>query len=165
MKKLCVISALCVLLSAFCQAQVPHDFGLANNLRTNETYTSASMVTNTVGTNVTYGAAITNSVRDLSLYQYAAAMLAFTPVTVNGGTNALTCTFARSLDNITYETTPQFTIAITIPATNLPVALATNISDYIGPWPYVKLVSVQNADVTSVLTNVSLKLVTKRYLR
>ena len=165
LKKLFLIGCLALPAGFACAQGVTHDFGLANNLRTNETYTSASMVTNTVGTNITYGVAITNDVIDLSLYQNAVAMLAFTPATTNGGTNAITLTFARSLDNVIYETLPRFAFGATIPATTAPVALATNLDEYIGCWPFLKLISVNEAEVTSTLTNVSLKLATKRYLR
>lgn len=158
-------AATLIVLAFPARAQVTHDFGLANNFITQMLVTASSTVTNVIGTNTYTGSAITNAVRDLALYQNAAAMLTFTPMEANGGTNTLVCTFARSLDSVTYETTPTFGFGVTIPATTNAVALATNLSDYIGPWPYVKLVSVLNGEVTTALTNVSLKLVTKRYLR
>lgn len=159
MKRLFLAAILAVAVSA--SAQVTFDFGLANNIRASSTVTTAYMVTNTVGTNVTYGVGVTNAVADISLWQNWSGMLAFTPLASNAGTETLTVNLARSMDNVTWETTPGIAFLTTTPASTAAVALYTNLATFIGPAPYVKLVSVVNA-ATNALTNVSFKISAKR---
>lgn len=164
MKTRILFSVCCLLFALRVGAQSVFDFGLANNIRTQQTVTAASFVTNTVGTNVTYGAGITNAVKNLALNQYLGAMLAFTPLGTNVGDATLTVTFARSVDGVTYETSPRFTWSVAITGTNA-LAYYTNLSPLIGPAAYLTNISVVSTETNTALTNVSLKLGGKYYLR
>lgn len=156
------LSALCFLLSALSSpAQVvTHDVGIANYIAASTTITPATWFTNTVGTNAYGGLALTNPVAYVGQAQNWGAIFAARPFASNDIPQAITVTCARSLDNSTWETTPQFTFLLSVDGTNA-VAAYTNLSTFIGPAPWLKIMSVANG-ATNILTNLTFKIAGKR---
>jgi hypothetical protein len=82
-------------------------------------------------------------------------------------TNAITFTFARSLDGATaasgvWETASLPAVAVTATSTNRTVVLTNLSSSVIGAFPYVKLYSVANAAATSgAHVSVTVRAITK----
>lgn len=77
------------------------------------------------------------------------------------GTGLVTITFARSPDNVNWETSPRFTWVNSLNGVT-PVVGYTNIpSSVIGAAGYIKVVSIVNADANVNGTNSALYLVKK----
>ena len=77
------------------------------------------------------------------------------------GTGGLTITFARSSDNVNFETTPRFTWAPVLNGNTAVVAWTNFPSAMIGASGYIKVISIANADVNASATNCVLRLVKK----
>jgi len=92
---------------------------------------------------VTPGSVITMTKSNNVAFQIFATSLA-------GSTNAVTANFAKSVDGVTYETTPSVTLAVTANGTNAVSAL-TNVAT--GAVGYLKLTSIVNGN-TNALTGV-----------
>jgi hypothetical protein len=77
------------------------------------------------------------------------------------GTDAITITFARSVDGTTWETTPRFTWATALNGTTAVVTYTNLNSSLIGAAGYLKVISIQNASATVLGTNASLTVIKK----
>lgn len=77
----------------------------------------------------------------------------------------ITFTFARSMDNVTWETSPQFTAVFALASTAETIKWSQLTSTTIGSAAYVKIVSIVNANTTANSTNSSLKLGVKNIKR
>jgi hypothetical protein len=118
------------------------DFGITNSIANN--YTTTVNLGNAV--------AITGQDR-------GGLMLSMTGS--QAGTGLVTITFARSPDNVNWETTPRFTWAAALNGTT-PVVACTNLDQtVVGAFGYLKVVSIVNADASCLGTAASLKLVKK----
>jgi hypothetical protein len=76
-------------------------------------------------------------------------------------TDAITITFARSVDGTTWETTPRFTWATALNGTTAVVTYTNLNSSLIGAAGYLKVISIQNASATVLGTNASLTVIKK----
>lgn len=79
-------------------------------------------------------------------------------------TGTMTFTLARSMDGTTFETTPRMIYAVAANG-NTVVTLCTNLtSTWVGPYKYIRMVSVANADANAALnfTNLQFSAVIKK---
>lgn len=78
------------------------------------------------------------------------------------GTGGLTVTFARSVDNVSWETTPRFAWAPALNGNTAVVAYTNFPSSIIGGAGWIKVVSIANADVSATATNARLRVILKK---
>ena len=77
------------------------------------------------------------------------------------GTGVQTLTFARSVDNTTFETTPRFTMTTALNGTTAVVCYTNIPNTVIGAAGWLKCVTYQNADAVANATNVTIRLIKK----
>jgi hypothetical protein len=77
------------------------------------------------------------------------------------GTGAITVTFARSSDGTVWETTPRVAWVTALNGNTAVVAYTNLNAALLGSAPYIKVMSIANADASRAATNASLTLVKK----
>jgi len=76
----------------------------------------------------------------------------------DAGTDVTAVKFARSVDGVTYETTPSMVISLTHAGTTTTACLS---NWNVGAVGYIKCVAISNAAATANLTNLVIKVTTK----
>jgi len=112
----------------------------------------------TQGTNAIAGSATVSPAAVFTLTKFNNVALQLTAkASGSTDTNAVTASFAKSVDGVTYETTPSVTLAVTSSSTNA-ITGVTNAA--LGAVGYLKLTSIVNSN-TNALTGVSVQAVKK----
>ncbi len=107
-------------------------------------YPETVALTNTLNNTTTVTANLGNAI---SLNAVESLGFAYTwQGSVAGNTNNITFTFARSIDNTNWETTPKLTWVIPMNGATTNTAYTNWGSAYIGPAAWIKILSAQNGD-------------------
>ena len=102
----------------------------------------------TQGTNAIAGSAtVTPATTAVVVTKFDNVAFQFTAHSTADATNAVTANFAKSVDGVTYETTPSVALPVTLNGTNA-VSAVTNLST--GAVGYLKLKSIVNSDTNAV---------------
>jgi hypothetical protein len=117
-----------------------------------------SNLTNTIGKATTESANVGDAIK-IDKTDTLGMCLSFCGDAATNGNIVLT--FARSPDNSTWETTPQFTWTVVNNASTNTVCWTNWPDTVIGCAPYLKLVSVSNTNPWVNLTNFTLYLIRK----